>query len=527
MGKQGGFSFLWMVCTVVAVVVATQFAYAQSQTISSVAPPEGSDIPFWDLSKHEPRLRRKKILSDSFEFPLSIGEAKIIRMPFRLGSYTLVNTEMIKLKAFPNLKDSEGSPRSEVALEAKKAGTTELRIYDSKRFLRFVFKISVSPHNLTQILSELKTLLATAEGLMFRIVGQRIFLDGEILIPRDITRILAVVKQYPMVVNLTRLSPDTQNRYAEEIEERIAKPGVSVRAIQGKYIFEGQVNRSLERDNIIKIAKTMIPGIYKPTAGVKEAQSPTIVNLMTVRPTPPAPPQKVIKILLQYVELSKAYVRSFSFSWSPTIEDRSEITLDLKDGLKGTITGTIRNLFPKLARAVSLDHARLLKTITVLVKDNAKSPASIVTGIDVPFVSGQTEAGDNIINFKQVNTKFAVSAKILDKSRQIQLGVDVGINELVGGNNAQSTTNQIKTEVLLNKGQSGAIGGFFNETLRRGFGQNPAANTKIFDMDKTRNFTHGKSRFIIFLTPEVITGPEDMVEASKEFKRKFRLVREI
>lgn len=499
--------------------------------------PLGMDIPLLDLTSYG---RAKKLKEQpeiqEYSITLTIGEARAIQLPFDISRHTLVHAGLFKLKINKGLADPEGNPISEILLQAEKTGSTELRLYDTKQFLRTIFKLSVSTHNIKQIVTELRKLLLTVEGLHIKVIGERIFLDGEILVPRDIGRIQMVLQQYPMVINLTRLSPNTQNLYAARMEADIGKPEVRVRANQGRFIFEGFVNSAQEAKDIIKISETYIPPIYKPATGVKEAQTATIVNLLTVRPPKSPPPEKMIKVLIQYVELTKAFLRSFEFSFSPFVKDESKVSFDLEKDFAISLSGAITNLFPKLNKAVTLNHARIMNTVTLLVKNGAKSPGNVKTGINIPFTSGRTESGDSITSFVPVQSQTSVSARIVPGGDQIHLNLSIGVSDTTSpespGGPPPNTVNEIKTEVLVGKGQSAAIGGVFKESMQRAFGRSPdgsseARGVPIINMGKTRRYGHNKNQFIVFITPEVLATPNDIVEASKEFKRKFRLIREI
>jgi pilus assembly protein CpaC len=497
---------------------------------TSLTVAEESDIPVLDLTPYaDPSKKKDQPKIGEHELILTVGEAKAVQVPYNISRHTLVHTGLIKLKINSDLTDPEGNPVSEILMQAEKTGSTELRVYDDRRFLRGVFKLSVSAHNIRQIVTEVETLLNTVEGLQIKVIGERIFLDGEILIPRDIARIQLVLQQYPMIINLTRLSPNTQNLYAARMEADIGKPEVRVRANQGKFIFEGVAESSAEAEAIIKIAETYIPGVYQPATGVKEAQTPTIVNMLAVRPKQSPLPEKIIKVVMQYVELTRGFSRSFNFNWSPSIDDNSNISFDFKSGLTGAITGTIDNLFPKLSKAVSLNHARIMNTATLLIKENSSTPSTLTTGIDIPYTSGQTQSGSPITAFKPVESVTSLTGKLIPGTDQIQLGVSIGIQELISASGSASSTNKIQTEIILGKNQSAAVGGFFKESMQRDFGKTPPAKTgtNIFSMGRSKNYGHNKSQFIVFITPEIISGPHDIAEASREFKQKFRLIRDI
>jgi pilus assembly protein CpaC len=509
---------------------------AEEETENLIEYAPGGDIPILDFTKTEAQVKKKlkgapKV--KDFKLTLAIGEAKVIQVPYIVGRHDVTTTGPFEIKIESTFTDSEGNPFSEISVQAIKAGSSTLRLFDKKNFPRMVLNLSASQFNIAQIMSELKHLLAPVEGLQIKLIGEKIILDGEVLVPRDLERVEMVLKQYPMVVNLTRLSPNTQNLYAARMEADIGKPEVKVRANQGKFIIEGVVDDGDEIEYLMKIVQTYIPPIFQTgTSTVKEAKTPTIVNLLGVRPPEPEPPEKIIKLVIHYVELDRAYIRAFNFNWSPLMTENSELKYDFEEGFSGSISGTITNLFPKLGKAVKLNHARILRTATVLVKDKAKNPGSVSSQVKVPFVSGQTQSGDSVISFANVTNNTSVRANIVKEHDQIHMSLNMAVSALVGEGSGgpQTVNNNVSTEVVLGESQSAAVAGLFSESLRRGFERSPdpgGEGTTLFRMGKTKNYSHNRNQFIVFITPEILSSPSEVIEASNDFKRKFRLIRRL
>lgn len=497
----------------------------------------GVDIPIIDLTKSESATKKQRKGAPEvkeIKLTLALGEAKVIQVPFELGRHDVTTTGPFDIKLESGLKDGEDNLFSEIAIQAVKPGSTTLRVYDKKNFLRLILALSSSQHNVGQIMKEITELLSPVEGLQIKLVGDKIMLDGEILVPRDMQRIVMVLQQYPMVVNLTRLSPNTQNLYAARMEADIGKPEVKVRANQGKFIIEGVVDDTAEVDYLMKIVQTYIPPIYlEGVSQVQEAKTPTIVNLLGVRPPQPTPPERIVKLVIHYVELSRGYIRAFNFNWSPLLNESSELKYDFSKGFTGSLTGTVTNLFPKLGKVVRLNNARILKTSTILVKDKAQNPGNITSQMKIPFISGTTTAGSPVTAFADVVNNASVRAAILEGSEQLHLSMNVGVSALIGEgpSGPQTLSNQVSTEVILGKNQSVAIAGLFTESSRRGFEHSPdppgIAGSTLFRMSKTKNYSHNRDQFIVFITPEILSEPGEIVEASDDFKRKFRLIRRI
>ena len=94
--------------------------------------------------------------------------------------------------------------------------------------------------------------------------------------------------------------------------------------------------------------------------------SDIIVNLITVRPSPSRPMEKLVQMVVHYVEFSKSYNRGFSFQWTPGVSEGGlQFSFGERAGFSNIISGTINNLLPKLNWAKRHGHARVLKTSTI------------------------------------------------------------------------------------------------------------------------------------------------------------------
>ena len=223
--------------------------------------------------------------------------------------------------------------------------------------LLYEFRIDVKKTDLYKVGKEIKRLLRDIEGISVKIINNKVIVDGQILLPKDMNRIHSVVKQYPdLASSLVTLSPVAQVKIAQFIERAIGNPEIHVRAINGKFILEGVANSKKEKDKAEIIAKTYVPDIVVDEAvadkKVLERRAEVVINLISVKPPPEQQPSKIVQVVIHYVELQKDYEKGFRFQWTPSIGDGSSVNFSTggrgPSGVVSTITGTISNLLPKL-----------------------------------------------------------------------------------------------------------------------------------------------------------------------------------
>ena len=185
----------------------------------------------------------------------------------------------------------------------------------------------------------------------------------------------------------------------------------------------------------LKIAEGYVPDrlqeLAQEASRIQSVRRAIIQNFITVNKAKekPPPPPKLIKIIAQFVELTKDYSKIFGFKWTPTLATGGgsiQFGKTIGDGVttksSGTFSGTISNLFPQLASAKSAGYARMIQQGMIIVKD--RTPATINKSSNKPFVLGSGE----FQRPSSVNTGFNLQVRpgILNNER-IELGVGISV----------------------------------------------------------------------------------------------------
>jgi pilus assembly protein CpaC len=149
------------------------------------------------------------------------------------------------------------------------------------------YRITVKKSKLDNVVREIQALLGDIEGINIKIVNNRVVVDGQILLPRDLGRIHSVLSQFPdQASTLVTMSPLAMKRIADKIREDINNPEITVRSVNDKLILEGVAADEGERDNAELIAKTYLPDLVIDSAeatGVIRKRKPAndgVINLI-------------------------------------------------------------------------------------------------------------------------------------------------------------------------------------------------------------------------------------------------------
>jgi|GEM_PF-515878 len=499
----------------------------------------------------KPSNEAKKVEIETRRMNIAVGSSEILEFPFEIGPIVVSEKGLFDFQRI-----SEDGKITKLRLRGESPGNTDMILHDTEKNPRIKYQLRVTREDVSEIMGQLTELLGDIEGLKVKQVGGTIILDGDILLPKDMLRIIRTVdalkerdpkKKETPIKNLVTISKMTMNILAERIEREIGSPEITAKVINNNLILEGVAENNFEADRALNIAKTYLPEAFiqktkgdgfevKPKAEGGDSGAPAILDMMRVRPPTAAPPAQDIKVTVNYVELNNDYDRSFNFEWKPLMSDNSGITYNSSLGeLSANLVSTISSLFPKLNAAKSHGHARVLKEQQIIVRDRSEAPATLDSSIDyyTPIVDAQ---GNRSLQAVPIQNSLKIRAATIPGSDSIDLGLQISLNQLLGQNQGAPIVarNSISTQVTIKNGESAALGGYaidqavssYNRDTPRSTAGAPtgggasSGGSPVFNLQRSKGFRRDKQQYIIFLTPEVIktasSGTDDMT-------RKFRL----
>lgn len=463
---------------------------------------------------------------------LTLGIEQDIKLP-ALPSGFEIKSENLKGDFRKIVAVSVNKELGVLRFNPKHEGFASLTVHDKKNGRILVeYRIDVRKNRLEKVVREVRSLLGDVEGIVIRIVNNRVTIDGQVLLPADMSRIYNVQRQFGDQVSvMATMSPLAIKMISTYLAREINNPEIEVRTINDKILISGFVNNEKEAERIKELCELYLPdlvldpvraeGVYIKTK--KNALSCNYQLTAKEQPTP-APP-KMIQLVVHYVELAKAYSKSFKFQWTPQISDNTG--LEFKTGGSGgniitSLTGIVSNLLPKLNWAKQHNHARILKSTSLIVQEGKKGEISQT--IDVPYVT----LGPNNTQgtaFVKTGLQSGITAMIQDgKSGSIGLDMQFSISTLLSGDSGgtpQIAENKINTMVTVRDRQSAAVGGLIGNGSSTGYNRTPSGvKDPLISLLASKNFQRDQSQFVVFVTPVIKTSAS---AGSEQIKKKFRL----
>ena len=466
------------------------------------------------------------------ELEVAVGIDTIENIDFDFNTKVVVGSEkLLKLILVPQ--------KREMIFRGLLPGKTTVTVRDNLGDIRLRYTVTVTASGKSNVVAELRELIGDVEGLEIGIRGGKVFVGGEIVVPDDIGRVSKVLANYNEVLSIIELSPQTQRVIARKMTDELARndlKDVTVRIVNKTYWLEGVVSSKGKKDLAMSIAQAYLPPkittLSQNDARYASLEKPEIVDFIAVNEKKEAqPPPKMVKIVSQFVELSKSYDRVFAFKWAPMMgADNSSIRIGQQsDGTvtsssSGTLSATISNLFPKLNAAKSAGYARVIQSGMVVTRDQMQ--AQINKSTETPNAVGQGE-GTRVVT-TSIGLNLSVTPRILEQEN-VELAINFSVNLGDPSNSAASTQNSINTNLVVKSKESAAIGGVVQNQSATAYDRNdPAPSTAeaggqvaspLFQLLRSKNYVTSKTQYVMFITPEII---ESASVGTEEIRKKFR-----
>lgn len=431
------------------------------------------------------------------------------------------------------VKASFSKEMNMIRLTPKAEGFATLTIHDKKNGKIVVeYRIDIKKSKLDKVVREMRALLGDIEGINIKIVNNKVVVDGQILLPKDLARIYNVIQQFgEQATSLVSLSPLAQKKIADFISRDINNPEIEVRAVNEKIILQGWAASEEEKVRAEIIAKTYLPDIIIEAAeekGVIKKRKPAndgVINLIQIKQASPKQPAKLIQMVVHYVELSKDYSKAFKFQFTPELSDNSQMTVsgggNTPGGILGSLTATVSNLLPKLNWAKQHGHARVLESTSLIVEDGKKGEIKQVTNQPYSVIGPNGTQGTA---FAEVGIVSTITPTLLgEKSSSISMIMAFKVSSMIGSTSAGApitSSNEMTSTVTVRDRQSAAVGGLIRNSSNTGYNRPSGQNNPIISLYASKQFVKDQSQFIVFVTPVVKTSAS---AGAEQIKKKFRL----
>lgn len=519
---------------------AFQFTNAQSPTPSTPAPSTPEEKPVYEeveegggtsvkLLKGEPNKRRIRrhlnlIAGMKHDEEISIPE---IPLTYKGGGVDLVDMQRIKgTDTFRILPTKVGN--GIVTVHNKKTGQILVEL-----------RVDIRDQYIDKTLRELQALLNDIEGIEYKIVNGKIILDGFVLLPKDLKRIGQVVTQFGGVaVSLVGLSPLAKKKIVEYIARDINNPEVTVTSIGDFIKLEGFVNSIEEKNRINDVVLLYLPDIVQDTGfegslatsvKIVDRKPQTdvgayVINLIQVRKAEDKvePPPKMIQVVIHVVEYAERYLKSFNFTFSPSLSSLGNSQTQGQANAPGSISelaAIVDNLLPKLNWARTHGYVRLLDTASILTQD--KKSASLTRSLQVNN-GATTIAGAQSANGQQFSLSLEITNPTIKSERSELIETALRVNTVAGSAGAQGLSfapnTTVNTTVSVRSRQSAAVAGIISKKSENQFG-GPTGAGAVITLNHGKSFTKNSNNYVLFVTPIIKSSASAGVE---QVKKKFR-----
>ncbi len=492
-------------------------------------------LTLWAQAPATPAVPASDDSLEKRDLEVAIGITEIVNVGFVYNAkLTISRPELLKITMSPL--------KGEMIVDGVKPGTTTILIRNDADTKRVLYTVIVTATGSSSVVSELRELIGDVEGLRIVIKGGKIVVEGEIVVPDDIGRVSKVLVNYPQVLTLIELSPQTQRVIARKMSDELAKNNlkdVTVRVVNKTYWLEGVVSNEEKKKLALIIAKAYLPPKLQTLAQSGEGrfaapEQPDILDFIAVNEKKePQPAPKMVKITAQFIELSKDYGRVFAFKWAPLMgEDASRISIGQTASGNvttsgGSLSATISNLFPKLKAAKSAGYARVIQSAMVVTQNEKQAKISKSTSIPFAVGTGETQRATNA----QIGINLSIEPRILEQEN-ILMAINLSVSltaGTTGAGNPITTNNTVETNLIVKSKESAVIGGVVQSTSRTDYDKNDPAPGQaqangqtvppLFSLLRSKDYATSKSQYVMFLTPEII---ESASAATEEVRKKFR-----
>ncbi len=399
-------------------------------------------------------------------------------------------------------------------------GKTTLLIWKSSG-QRISYLVSVRKQDPNEVIGEIKKLLGEIEGVTVRMVGDRIYLDGQAYTQADADRIDQVVGLYPNVKSFVKIAPNAKKLVAQNLNAAFQKAGLkNVQAnVVGSTIFlEGSVESQQDLQKAELITKAI---------GEK------VENLLVVGI------KRMILSEVQFVEIRRDSKDRYGIRYPTDISGTAGANFTFaKDFMpSGPLDiGSSYRIGLSSGMAIGFQnndgYGRLLAQPKLVCASGEK--AEFISGGEVPIP---------LITNNQFTVEYKPYGVILklrptaDRSGNIQTEVEAEVSEIdlsvavsIGGSASVPGFRKraVKTNVTVRHGETIVLSGVFSHDEQKQVSKLPGLGhiPIIGELFKNRAFDSTKRELVIFVTPRIVNPDSDKIRTIiEDVKSRYKQAR--
>ena len=401
-------------------------------------------------------------------------------------------------------------------------GRTSLLVWQTND-RRLSYVIIVRKQDPKEVVSEVRALLGDREGIQIRVVGDRVYLDGETITTDDYERVQHVTTLYPSVKSFVRPSSNAKKLAAEALNRAYQKnglKGVTAQVVGATLFLEGWVESAEDQKKLDLITRAVGEKVESlVTIGVK----------------------KMVLVEVDFVEV--AYGDNKLVGVKPPLHFVSSEGSGAKVSILQPIPG--------------LDGGGTQKTAAFGLDLNGTTDFSIGARFDYGFVrvlsqpklicaSGEKAefvAGGEIPLLLVTQNQFAVEWKkfgivlnvtpTADRNGNIGTEVYAEVSDIDRSISIRANgfevpgfrLRDVKTNVTVKDGETIILSGLFNYNEDKEVSKIPLLGhiPILGELFKSRNFVDKKTELAIYVTPRVVVpGSERVKELIQDARKLYK-----
>ncbi len=426
---------------------------------------------------------------------LGVGTQKVLNIPgtsrIGLGDPTVAEVKIIG--------------NNQVLLTGQAEGKTTLLIWKTNG-QRLTYMVTVRKQDPNEIISEIKKLLGEIEGVSVRIVGDRIYLDGQAYTTSDAERVDQVVGLYPNVKSFVKVAPNAKKLVAQNLTAAFQKAGlrnVQVNVVGATIFLEGSVESPQDLQKAELITKAV---------GEK------VENLLAVGI------KRMILSEVQFVEIRRnsrdRYGIRYPTDITGTVAASSTLTQQI---LPANVTAAASSLGISAGADFSIGfqandgYGRLLAQPRLVCASGEKAEFLAGGEVPIPLITQNQFTVEYkpygiLLNLKptadrngNIQTEIEAEASELDTSVAVSFGGSAAIPGF--------RTRKVKTNVTVRHGETIVLSGVFSHDEQKAVSKLPGLGhiPIVGEFFKSRAFDSSKRELVIFVTPRIVNPDSDKI----------------
>jgi pilus assembly protein CpaC len=407
---------------------------------------------------------------------------------------------------------------SELLLTGVGEGRTSLLVWfrDERRMS---YSVVVRKQDLRELVNEVRALLGDREGIRVRVVGDKVYLDGETITADDYERVQLVLATYPQVKSLVRPSANAKRLAADTMNKALQRAGlrnVHASVVGGALLLEGSVESKEELAKAELVMKTI---------GEKAE------NLLTIGA------RRMVLVEVDFVEVGSSDNKQVGFKPPLQIVSNqgSGAVYQLVRPLPGdSSTQPAHSVAATLSASTDFSIAarfdsgfqRVLSQPRLLCASGEK--AEFTAGGEIPLLIATQN------QFAVEYKKFGVILKVTptaDRSGNIATEIHAEVSDVDRSLSVRANgfdvpglrVREVNTNVTVRDGETIVLSGLFNYDEDKEVSKVPFLGhiPILGELFKSRQFIERKTQLAVYVTPRLVTPDSDRVKELIQDARKL------